>query len=137
MRNELTARVQASKAALDKAMQDQKALADSLQEIRLRISALDTEIQSLTTKLASFDARSRIELQIAVLEARLIEADYDPKPLESKGYEESVLKALVLETESRVKVVQVDLLKAVSGRLVVYAKRFGMDNLSVAELKGI
>jgi hypothetical protein len=136
IRNELWARVQASKAALDKATQDQKALTDSVQEIRLRITALDAEIQLLTTKLASFDARSRIVLEIAVLEARLSEANYDREPLESKGYEESVLKALVLETESRVKFVQVDLLKAVSERLVVYAKRFGMDNLSAAELKG-
>lgn len=136
MRNELMARVQASKAALDKATQDQKTSAESLQQLRFRITALDTEIQSLTTKLASFDARNRIELQIAVLEARLSEANYDPEPLESKGYEESVLKALVLETGSRVKVAQVDLLKAVSERLVVYAKRFGMDNLSAAELKG-
>jgi hypothetical protein len=42
----------------------------------------------------------------------------------------------VAVTETRVKSVQADLLDAVSKQIVAYARRFGLDALSDAELKG-
>lgn len=136
IRNELSTRVQASKAALDKSKRNHKTVTDSLAEVRPRINALDSGINSLTGQLASFGARSAIELHIAVLEARLDEAGYDPEPAEPNGDESLVLEALLSETEDRVKTVREDLLKAVSDQLAVYANRFGMHNLSAAQLKG-
>lgn len=132
----LEARVQASKAALGKAKHDQEVAYEELDKVQRRIVVLDDEFSSLTVKLASFGARTRLEVEVAVLEARMAEAGYDIGSEEPTDDEVPILDALVTETENRVKSVQTDLLKTVSERLASYAKRFGMEALSAAELRG-
>jgi hypothetical protein len=136
IRDELDQRVEASKSALENAKDEQLKLTASLETVRARIEDVDTQISSLTLKLASFGVRSALELQIAVLEGRLDEARYDVQPDVISLDEIAVLNAAVSVTDNLVKEVQVDLLEAISRQLVVYAKRFGMEALSEADLKG-
>lgn len=135
-RDILTSRVEESKAALEKTKRAEKHVSDSLIGLAIEAHRLDSEIHQLSQRLASSGDRNRIEFEIAALEARLSEAGYDPEPEEPKSEEFSILEALISETESRVKSVQTGVLDAVSQKLVIYAKRFGMDALSAAQLKG-
>jgi hypothetical protein len=136
IRSALSNRVHASKALLDKISLDRRAVADSSALISSTVNSLNSEIESLMANLASFGARNHIELDVARLEARLSEATYDPEPDEPQADDSRVLKAVVEETNIRVKAEEVDLLTAISEKLVTYARRFGMDALESAELRG-
>jgi hypothetical protein len=141
IQSQLKERVQASRLALDKASRDKASIADKISDIRERVRSLNEEIDLITTKLTSFSVRARVEIEIAVLEGRLDEAKYDVEMEEGvdgkvMANESEVINAIVTETEVRLKLVQTDLLKAVSERPTSYARRFGMTSLEMAELKG-
>lgn len=133
---DLESQVNASKAALAKARREHDKVINALQEIRHRGDILNSDIASLTEKLASFGTRNRIEMEVAMLEARLEEAKLDPEPDGVGDDDTEVLGAMTSETEDRVKSVQEDILCAVSKRIVEYARRFGMENLEDAKLAG-
>jgi len=135
IRKELETMVQASKDALDKARQDKSLVERELTEIRVNIRTLENEISALTTKLASFGARNRLEMEVAVLRARLDEAQYDFPSIEEEHNDAGLIEALVTETDRQVKESQTGLLEAVSERIVYYATRFGMEALSAAQLR--
>jgi hypothetical protein len=138
---QLEDRVKASKLALDKAERNKASIENKISDIRRRILSLNEEIDLVNVKLASFGVRTKLEIEIAVLEGRLGEASYDVEMEEDKdgevtANESEIIDAIVKETESRLKFIQSDLLKAVSERLTLYAQRFGLTSLEMAELKG-
>lgn len=132
----LEARAKASKAARDKARASLAKAEAVLEGIKARIAQLKETIAELAEELSGFDARNKLDLEVAVLEARLLEAGFDPEPEIDDGPDAAVLKAAVHETEKRVKAVQEGLLKGVSEEIVRYANRFGMANLTSATLRG-
>ncbi|WPB73932.1 hypothetical protein KYC5002_33460 [Archangium violaceum] len=135
-KKEFELRVKASKAAHDKVRKSHEDASKALEAITGRIAILESKLKELSVKLATFGARQQLDIEVAVLEARLQEASLDPEPEAADTGETAVLKAAVEETEKRVKAVQEDLLKAVSEEIVRYANRFGMVNLTTATLKG-
>lgn len=138
LKAELEARVKASKAALDKTNANHQDTLSKLTTLNESIVKLQGQIDENSAKLGSFERRHELLTAIAVLEGRLLEASFDPEPSEADGDNTKVviLNAIVAETEERVKIQRERLLKDVSDRLVQYAQRFGMHNLSDASLKG-
>ncbi len=132
----LKSRVDASKGALDAAKREQKFANEGLEKTQAEIKALDRQIATFTKKLEVFDVRKRLEIEVAVLEARLTEASHDPEPEVSNEDEKTIIDAIVVETDDRIKNTQVDLLKDVSDQLTIYAQKFGMEMLTQAQLKG-
>lgn len=132
----LEARAKASKAARDKAQRSSSEAQEMLDDVRARLPRIRDEIEGLAGRLTGYDARRRLETEVAVLEARLQEAGHDPEIVAEDGAELPVLAAAAAETEKRVKAVQEGLLKAVSEEIVRYANRFGMTNISSATLRG-
>ncbi|WP_438025750.1 large ATP-binding protein [Sorangium sp. So ce233] len=135
-RKEFETRVKASKAAHDKARKSHQDACSAFEELQARIGVLESKIDDLSGRLATFGIRQRLDVEVSVLEARLQEASFDPEPEAADIGDAVVLKAAVEETEKRVKSVQEDLLKAVSSQIVRYARRFGMVNITEATLKG-
>ncbi|AJY71052.1 large ATP-binding protein [Geobacter sulfurreducens] len=138
LKAELEARVKASKAAFDKTTVNHQETLSKLTTLDESIVKLQGQIDENTARLGSFERRQELLTAIAVLEGRLLEASFDPEPAEADGdnTEVVILNAIVAETEERVKSQRERLLKDVSDRLVQYAQRFGMHNLSDASLKG-
>lgn len=132
----LDARARASKSARDRAQRSLSQAQETLNNLEVRVAQLGTEIEELSLRLAGYEARRRLEIEVAVLEARLQEARYDPETVVAEGPELAVLAAAVIETEKRVKADQTSLLGAVSDGIVHYANRFGMTNISSATLRG-
>jgi transcription elongation factor Elf1 len=133
---DLETRVKASKAALEQARKNHEDARRPLENISGQISRLESKINELSQKLATFGSRQQLDMEVAVLEGRLQEASFNPEPEAVDTSEAAVLKATVEETDKRVKAVQEDLLNAVSEEIVRYANRFGMINLTEANLKG-
>lgn len=132
----LEARAKASKTARDRAQRSFSEAEDALDGMRARIVRIRAGIEDLAGRLTGYDARRRLDTEVAVLEARLQEAGHDPETAAEDGPELAVLAAAAAETEKRVKAVQEGLLKAVSEEIVRYANRFGMANISSATLRG-
>ena len=132
----LEARTKASKTARDRAQRSSSEAGNALDGVRARIVRIRAEIEGLAGRLAGYDARRRLEIEVAVLEARLQEAGHDPETAAEDGPELAVLAVAAAETEKRVKAVQEGLLNAVSEEIVRYANRFGMANISSATLRG-
>ena len=136
VRAQLEAQVNASRKALDKAARALGEAETSLALIRANKDAADAEITTLTVKLSDFDARGKLIVEIAALEGRLAEASREPNSETDANDDAPVVDAVVAVTEELVKNAQADLLEKVSERIVAYARRFGMENLNDAELKG-
>jgi hypothetical protein len=137
LRRTLDVQLAASKLAKDTAERNLQACDSLLKSIREKIADVDARAEHLTRKLVDLEPRRQIQTDIAVLEARLAEVSFDPEPENLVADEEvEILKAVVAETEERVKAVQTELLKSISTRIVGYAQRFGMANLSSVDLKG-
>lgn len=138
LKAELEARVKTSKALLDKTTVNHQNALSKLTTLKENIGKLQDLIDENTARLGSFERRQELLTAIAVLEGRLLEASFDPEPAEVDGdnNEVMILNAIVTETEERVRIQREGLLKDVSARLVQYAQRFGMHNLSEASLKG-
>jgi len=138
MKDELEGRVKAAKAALDKVTVNQQDALLKLASIQKSVAELQDKIDENTAKLGSFERLQELLMAIAVLEGRLQEASSDPEPNDTDGNDDEVmiLNAIVSATDDRVKIQREGLLKDVSDRLVQYAQRFGMHNLSEASLKG-
>lgn len=137
LRSEIEDRVKASKAAYERLETGIEAVKSRLAEVQNSLAAIQGEIDENTARLGTFARRQELLTAISVLEGRLQEASFEP-PAEDGGNENElvILNAIVAETEDRVKVLREELLKDVSARLVEYAQRFGMHNLSQASLKG-
>jgi len=138
LRAEMESRVQASKAAYNKIHKDREASARALSTAQARVLAMGEEVDQLNSRLSSFGERHKLDLEVAILEARLEEASIDPVPSNEdlNADEAKVLKATVNVAEKKVKEVQDQLLAKVSKEIVRYAKQFGMTNLTEATLKG-
>lgn len=133
---ELRERVKASQASLSQTKSKQQAAEAKLQAIKQRIEQITREIEALTPQAAAFGKRAQLQTDIAILEARISEASREPDIDEPASDELKILEKLVDETDVRVKFVQSQVLKDVSSKLTLYAKRFGMEALESAELKG-
>lgn len=136
LRNELEASVKASKAAFTKAQKNRGLADESLQALQADLASIQTQREALTLQLGSFDARKLLANEIAVLEGRLEEAGFDPGSDDVTDDEAVVLKAIVSETETRLKAVRDEFLAEVSTSLLHFAQRFGMHSLSHAQLRG-
>lgn len=132
----LETRANASRTARDRARRSSSEAQGMLDGVRAQLLQIRAEIMGLAERLTGYDARRRLETEVAVLEARLQEAGHDPEIVAEDGDSLPVLIAAAAETEKRVKAVQQGLLKAVSEEIVRYANRFGMANISSAELRG-
>ncbi|QBP77636.1 large ATP-binding protein [Herbaspirillum huttiense] len=135
---EIDARVGAAKAVFEKA---QKNVVDSeraLVTLRDELSAIRARIQEKSALLGKFAKRNELVLEVAVLRGRLQEVSSEEIEDEEDNIDETiaVLTAAEKETDERVKAVQGGILAAVSERIVHYAQRFGMQNLTKADLKG-
>jgi uncharacterized Zn finger protein (UPF0148 family) len=131
-------RLNASKSALDKTTLSQKDVQQKLKSLQAYIVSIEEKIDENTAKLDSFARRQELMKELAVLEGRLQEANFtnsEPEGKSDDGNEMLILNAIVTETDARVKDLRAGLLKDVSTRLVHYAQRFGMHNLSEASLK--
>jgi hypothetical protein len=132
----LEARVRASKLAQDNArhaVEEEQAKLDGIQEA---IGGLRSRISELSLGLADFDARRKLDLEVAQLEARLEESELDHEPDAVERPVVAVLAAAEKEVRKRVNALQPKVLQAVSQQIVHYASSFGMSNLSSATLKG-
>ena len=99
-----------------------------------RCAAAVTAIEGL---LKAGDRRGELTLAIARLEARIEEIRRPlAKPPDSRALDIAIISAAVEECDARVKEKQEALLADVSRQIVVYARRFGMVQLSEARLKG-
>jgi hypothetical protein len=136
LRKELQASIKASKAALDKAEKNRSLADEALQTLQANLESIQAKSEALTLQLGSFDARKLLVTEIAVLEGRLAEADFDPGSDEVSDDEAAVLKAIVSETETRSKSVRDEFLTEVSISLLHFSQRFGMHSLSKAQLRG-
>lgn len=135
LKKELEVRLKASKAALDKVTINHQDVVSKLKTLQKYVATLQEQIDEKTAKLESFEHRQELVTAIAILEGRLQEAAFDPEPQDDGDNELLILSAIVNETEDRVKTQREGLLEDVSTRLVQYAQRFGMHNLSEASLK--
>lgn len=133
---ELEASVKASKSAFDKADKNRKLAEDSLGILQAELESIQTKTETLTLMLGSFEPRKLLFKEIAVLEGRLEEASFDSDADVVVDDEAVVLKAIVVETESRSKAVRDEYLEEVSTSLLRFAKSFGMHSLSKAQLRG-
>lgn len=133
---ELEASVKASKSAFDKADKNRKLAEDSLGILQAELESIQTKTEALTLMLGSFEPRKLLFKEIAVLEGRLEEASFDSGTDVVVDDEAVVLKAIVMETESRSKAVRDEYLEEVSTSLLRFAKSFGMHSLSKAQLRG-
>ncbi|MGB2580746.1 MAG: large ATP-binding protein [Minisyncoccia bacterium] len=142
---EIEKRIESSQSACEKAQSNLQSATDRNTQIETTISSLENNIQKLSGQLASFGMRQQLDLEVAMLEAKLEEASRVPESQNDKSSDEAsnnsidvaqILKATVTVTEKRVKEVQDSVLEAVSEEIVSYAKRFGMTNLQNATLKG-
>lgn len=136
LKNELEGRVKASKAAVEKATSIRQETYSSLSALETTFAALQQQIDQNTTKLESFHDRQQLVTEVAVLDGRLQEAGFDSEPDVESNDQLTILNAIEAETEGWVKGHQEGLLRDVSSRLVHFAQRFGMHNLSDASLKG-
>jgi hypothetical protein len=137
LRSELEDRVKASRAAREKLVAGLEAATTRLAGVQSALVTLQDQIDESTARLGTFARRQELLTKVAMLEGRLQEAELEPGQ-EDEGKEDDlpILKAVVAETEDRVKTLREDLLKDVSARLVEYARSFGMRNLSLASLQG-
>lgn len=136
---ELQERVNASKEAVDCATVKKDKAEKELTNLRKNIEVMQDCLESASKELGSAVLRQEAATAVAVLEARLDEAEASINPEQQdrdRSGELKVLLAIEKETEARVKTVREELLKEVSDRLVTYANAFGMENLSKASLKG-
>lgn len=136
IREELEASVKASKAAFDKVQKAKKQAGDDLVALHEDVDRIEARRDELTSQLGTFEARRLLANEIAILEGRLEEARFDPGVSDVVDDEPAVLKAIVVETESRLKAVRDEFLEEVSTSLLRYAQSFGMHSLSKAELRG-
>jgi DNA-directed RNA polymerase subunit M/transcription elongation factor TFIIS len=128
--------VRETESALNRARRVRNDVDVALIDIREQVSSLEETADALSKRMANFGERRRLETEVVVLEARLAEASLDLEPADDKPDYTGILDALVAETELRVKAAQAQLLRTISEKIVSYAKRFGMDALNSAELKG-
>jgi hypothetical protein len=136
MRSELEERLKASKTAYDSVCVNQQKTEHRLDELKKTIQSIETEIDKNTKQLGTFDRRQQLRAEISVLEGRLEEARFIPEQQrQDNGHELAILNSIATETENRVKAFRDSILNDVSSRLVQYAQRFGMHNLSAATLK--
>lgn len=138
-RQRLDEELRASRTARDAAKRSRDDCDRLLQETRDQSAGMDSKEEALLAKLAELEPRRKIETEIAVLEARLAESSFDPEGESSRADSQAdfaIAKAIVAETDERVKAVQDDVLEDVSKRITSYARRFGIANLESAELKG-
>jgi hypothetical protein len=137
LKAELQERVTRLKVAVDLATANKSELENELARLRDKVNLLQNRIESASKELVSAVRRQETAIAAAALEARLEEASRLPiSQTDDRSIELKILGAVVKETEDRVKIVQDQLLVDVSARLIEFAKAFGMDNLTEAELKG-
>jgi hypothetical protein len=137
LKQELEASVKASKAAFDKAEKNRRQAEENLMALQADLETIQTKSEALTKQLGSFEARRLLSNEIAMLEGRLEEANFDSGTDEvADDGEPAVLKAIVGETEARLKAVRDEFLEEVSTSLLHFAQRFGMHSLSKAQLRG-
>lgn len=138
LKTELESHVKASKTAREKARQNCEACTEAESAALKRIALLTAEVEQLGSRLSSFGARQKLDVDVAVLEARLEEVSIDPETTTEQANtdEAKILKAAVDVTDKKVKEVQQTLLAEISKEIVCYAKRFGMTNLTQATLNG-
>ncbi len=135
-RSELESGVKASKAAYERASTRHAATAGELERLQTSIDEIQAALDRNTDLLGKFEERQQLSTEIATLEGRLAEAEFerDPAPAPTEP-ELAILNAVVNETESRVKDLREDVFADISERLVQYARRFGMHNLSGGTLR--
>jgi transcription elongation factor Elf1 len=136
LKKELDDRIKSSKSAYDKTTANQQDAQSKLTRLQESITLIQNQIDNYTSKLGNFDRRQVLSTEIAILEGRLEEVNFDFEPNDDHTGEMAILNATVAETTNRVKDLRDGLLEDVSARLVQYAQRFGMHSLSEASLKG-
>jgi hypothetical protein len=138
IKEELEDRVRATKSAQEKAFKNVSDSRRDLASTRGKLSELHAQIKEKSALLGNFARRNELVFEIAVLRGRLQEASVESTQDEKNNIDETitVLAAAEKETEERVKAIQGGILADVSERIVYYAQRFGMHNLTGADLKG-
>ncbi len=136
-RVELEALIEGSGDAVSKSQSYLAAAAEELATLRAQAQQKEMAVQTLNVRLAAFGLRARIETDIAVLKGRIAEAGHGINAVDAPETDElKILKAIVEETDSRMKAVQVGILQKVSESILAYAQRFGIPNLTAVSLKG-
>jgi hypothetical protein len=136
MKAELEIRAKASKTAYQNALANHGATVQELQNLQIDIENIQSDLEKQTELLGTFEQRQQVQSEISTLEGRLAEAASEPnRGSASSEPELGVLSAVIAETESRVKDLREDVFSDISARLVQYARRFGMHNLSEGVLR--
>ncbi|MCF7960458.1 MAG: hypothetical protein K9M08_06910 [Pirellula sp.] len=129
-------RLEASKQAKSKSASQLKSLEEQQLRQQESLAELEATLLNEAKKFEKPSKRNELAKEIAVLEARIEEAGKSIPENMEKQIDLVVLEAALVETESRVKAVQEDILTKVSQAIVKYANRFGMINLTSATLRG-
>jgi hypothetical protein len=129
-------RLEASKQAKSKSASLLKSLEEQQSRQQESLAELEATLLNEAKKFEKPSRRNELAKEIAVLEARIEEASKSIPENMEKQIDLVVLEAALVETESRVKAVQEDILTKVSQAIVKYANRFGMINLTSATLRG-
>jgi len=136
MKAELETRARASKAAYEKSLANHGATVLELRNLQADIENTQSDLEKQTELLGNFELRQQLQSEISTLEGRRAEASAEPdRGSESSEPELAILNAVIAETESRVKDLREDVFSDISARLVQYARRFGMHNLSEGVLR--
>lgn len=136
-RAELSEQVRASEDALSQGKRllevAQKALTALVEESDL----LQKERERLEAELESYSDRKELEYRLKMAEGQLDEVQRNFVDLVPEGTADAkVIAQLVKKIEGLVKSKQKDILEEVSDKILEFAKRFGLENYSQAQLNG-
>lgn len=133
---ELKAARDASRAAFEEAREKESRRLLALEGIQQRRTEFVEALERLDVEATASAGAKILDLEIAALEGQLKELLYVAERAEEAPQEVSVLEAVLRETEALMKERQLELLEAVSEKMLDYARRFGIEALESLRLKG-
>ena len=135
---ELRARVEASSKAATAARRNTRSVADKLAALEAERGQLECEAAELKARTAAGDDWSALKTEEQKLLARIEEAalTVGAEAAGPAAADLAIANACEEETKARASALQSDLLKEVSDGIVALARRFGMEAITEASLKG-
>ena len=136
-RAELSGQVRASEDALSQGKRLLEVAQKALTALVEESDFLQKERERLEAELESYSDRKELEYRLKMAEGQLDEVQRNFVDLVPEGTADAkVIAQLVKKIEGLVKSKQKDILEEVSDKILEFAKRFGLENYSQAQLNG-